>query len=74
MKLNNLYGIKFRYNYVDQPEGNYSETIFIDDSEFPLSKSNAQKLVEFYIDNNDKSMVFKSIADIYIYKNKFIER
>jgi len=74
MKLNNIFGIKFRYTYVDNPEGNYSETIFVDDSEYPISKETACKLVKFYIENNDKSMILKSIADIYIYQNKFITR
>jgi len=72
--LNNLYEIKFRYNYVDEPDGNYSDTIFIDDSTYPISKDHAIKLVKFYIENTDKSMIFKSVADIYLHQNKFITR
>lgn len=66
-----IYKIEFRYNYIESPEGNYKNFIYT--NKLPDTKQGMVDLINNYIEETDKAMIFKSIVDVYTFNNRYIE-
>lgn len=69
MKIKSIYRIEFKYSYLEYKKVNYLDLIYMFEEDY--NENNVQEFIEYYLDNTDKSKIFRSIMNV-VKVNNFI--